>query len=210
MTFGFDAGNTGSEGPWIAWSARGTQDGSIPPKSFMLRDENGKTPFSQFDQGVVLDIHKMKTGWQKSEGVVGVAPEWKWNANIGRMEPQPGDDYKKGFSMRCAIGQGKTATWEQAGAAVWNAFAALVPALQQGPDGKLPMVKITGTKLQQFKRGSTVEPILEVVKWVDRPDCLKEGAAGPVDTGEPVQTAPQSDPAPVRQPAPAPSAEYEF
>lgn len=208
MTFGFDAGSTGSEGPWLAWSARGTQDGSIPPKSFMLRDENGKTKFDGFDRGVVLDIEKMKTGWQKSDGVVGVAPEWQWNASIARMEPQPGDDYKKGFSIRCAIGQGKTASWEQAGAAVWGAFTALVPALQQQPAGKLPLVRLTGTKLQHFKRGSTVEPIFEVVKWVDRPDCLKESAAAGVDTGEPEQPAQQAAPA---QAANVPAdAGYEF
>lgn len=197
MAFGFDAGNTGSDGPWIAWSARGTQDGTIPAKSFFLRDNDGKTPFPQFEQGIVLDIEKMKTGWQKSEGMAGVAPEWKWNASVAQMQPQPGDDFKKGFSIPCAIGQGKTATWEQAGAAVWNGFTALVPVLQQGPSGKLPLVRLASTKFEQFKRGSTVTPVLEVVQWVDRPDCLKEGAAGPVDTG---------GDAPAPQPAPAPAA----
>jgi hypothetical protein len=66
----------------------------------------------------------------------------------------------------------------------------------------LPLVRITGTKLQQFKRGSTVEPILEVVKWVPRPDCLKEGVAAGVATAPSQQ--PASQPAP--QPAPVQSA----
>jgi hypothetical protein len=60
--------------------------------------------------------------------------------------------------MRVAVGGGKTASWDQAGAAAWNAFVILVPALQQGPDGLLPLVKITGTKVEQFKRGSTTTP----------------------------------------------------
>lgn len=195
----FDAGQQGSEGPWIAWTPRGTQDGEIPAKSFYLRDADGKTKLDAFDKGVVLDIHNMKTGWQKSEGVVGQAPDWKWNPDIGHMQPQPGDDYKKGFSITCAIGKDATATWEQAGAATWNAFVALVPALQTGPDGKLPVVKLTGTKLQQFKRGSTVEPILEVVKWIDRPDCLKEGVQAGFDAGDdepaPKAKAPEPEPA---------------
>lgn len=193
MTFQMDTGSAGSEGPWIAWSARGTLDGQIDPKSFYLRDENGKTAFEGFKTGVVMDIHNMKTGWQRSEGVVGQAPDWKWNPTISSFAAQPGEDYKKGFQIKCGIGSGKTATWEQAGAAAWNAFVGLVPALQQGPEGKLPVVKITGTKLQQFKRGSTVEPVLEVVQWVDRPDCLKEGVAAGIAT----------DPAPVQQAAPA-------
>ena len=201
MSFSFDSGPQGSDGPWLAWSARGTQDGTIDPKSFMLRTQEGKQPFDGFTRGVVLDIHKMKTGWQRSEGVVGVAPDWRWNASITKMEDPPGDDYKRGFSIPCAISKDQTATWEQAGAAAWGALSALLPSLAQGPEGKLPVVKITGTKLQQFKRGSTVEPVLEVVKWVDRPDCLKEGAAAGIDTGDhkpaaaPPKAAPQAAPA---------------
>lgn len=194
----FDAGGGGSEGPWLAWSARGTQDGQIPAKSFFIRDENGKSLFEGFSKGgVVLDIANMKTGWQRSEGIVGQAPDWKWNASVSRFIDQPGDDYKRGFSIRCAISKTDTATWEQAGAAVWNAFTALVPQLQQGPDGKLPVVKMTGTESQQFKRGSTVRPVLEVTKWVDRPDCLKDGVQGGFDTGsEPAPAAAKAAPEP--------------
>ena len=198
MAFSFDTGNTGSEGPWIQWSARGTQDGSVPPKSFYLRDEGGKQTFNGFSEhGVVLDVEKMKTGWQRSDGVIGQAPDWKWNPSVSQMQPQPGDDYKKGFSIPCAIGQGKTATWEQAGAAAWNAFVGIVPQLEQQPEpNTLPLVKMTSTKMQQFKRGSTVEPVLEIVKWVPRPDCLKDGAAGGVATEPDQQTQPaQQQPA---------------
>lgn len=205
--FDIDTGPQGSQGPWIAWSARGTLDGTIEPKSFFIRDENGKTATDAFTKGVVMDIYAMKTGWQKSDGIAGQAPDWKWNPSVSQMMQQPGEDYKKGFSINCAIGGGNTATWEQAGAAAWNAFTNLVPELQQAPEGKLPVVKITGTKLQQFKRGSTVEPILEVIKWVDRPDCLKEGVQAGVDTG-----AATSQPAPAPQPqtaAPA-DADMEF
>lgn len=201
MTFSFDTGGgDGSQGPWIAWSARGTLDGAIPAKSFYLRDESGKAAFDGFTgNGVVLDIHAMKTGWQRSEGIAGQAPDWRWNASVAQFQPAPGDDFKKGFSIPCAIGMGKTATWEQAGAAVWNAFVALVPALQQapGPD-MLPLVRLTGAKLEQYKRGSTVIPVLEVVKWVPRPDCLKPDAARIA-----TEPAPAAAPAPAPQPAPA-------
>lgn len=191
-SFNIDTGSSGSEGPWISWTARGTLDGAVPAKTFYLRDENGdKTPIAQFEKGVILDIHNMKTGWQKSDGIAGQAPDWRWNQRLDRFEPSPGDDYKQGFEIRCAIAKDKAATWSQAGAAVWNAFKGLVPALQEGPADKLPVVRITGTKAVQFKRGSTVEPILEVVKWVDRPDCLKDGIAT-----EPAQPAAQAAPAP--------------
>jgi len=204
----FDTGGGGSEGPWLQWSARGTQDGEIPPKSFLLRDSDGKVQFDGFNQnGVVLDIENMQTGWCYSDGVAGQAPEWKMNQTIAHMMPQPGDGWKKGFKLRVAIGGGKTASWDQAGAA---AFVALVPQLREGPSGKLPLVKMTGTKLEQFKRGSTVTPLLEVVKWVDRPDCLKADAPT-IDTGEQAP-APKAE-APAKAPEPATAAgaeEYGF
>jgi hypothetical protein len=206
----FDTGGGGSEGPWLQWSARGTLDGAIPAKSFLIRDQNGKTKFDGFDSGVVLDIANMKTGWCYSDGVAGQAPDWRMNASLSHFAPQPGDDFKKGFKMRVAIGGGKTAAWDQAGAAVWNAFVALVPALQQGPGGDmLPLVKITGTKFEQFKRGSTNSPILEVVKWVPRPDCLKEGFSAGVDTGA-AQPAPAATPAPQTAPAASVPADASF
>jgi hypothetical protein len=190
----FDAGGGGSEGPWLQWSARGTLDGVIPAKSFFIRDADGKQVFGGFTGGgVVLDIDKMQTGWCHSDGVAGQAPDWKMNRTISEFATDPstdGKDYKKGFKIRCAIGGGKTAAWDQAGAAAWNAFLALVPALQQGPAGKLPLVKMTGARFDQFKRGSTNVPILEVVQWVDRPDCLKEGVAAGIATAPAPQTAP--------------------
>lgn len=193
MSFDFDAGSSGSEGPWIAWSARGSQDGTVPAKCFYIRDENGKSPIDAFANGVVMDIETMKTGWQKSDGILGQAPDWTWNDSISQFRPQPSDEHKRGLQIRCAIGQDKTATWEQAGAAAWNGFTGLVPALKEQPKpGMLPVVKLAGTRAQQFKRGSTVEPVLEVVKWVERPDCLKEGAAAGVDAGVQAATAAQA------------------
>lgn len=197
--FQFDTANNGASGPFIAWTPRGTQDGSVPAKSFYLRTQDGKEPLDAFQKGVVLDIENMKTGWQRSEGVVGQAPEWKWNQTVAHMMPQPGDDWSKGFSIRCAIGGGDTATWEQASTAVWDAFACIVPDLQQGPgDGSLPLVRLVDTKPMQFKRGSTVAPVLEVIKWVPRPDCLKEGA-------QPIATDPAPVPAQAAKPAPEPA-----
>lgn len=203
----FDTGGSGSEGPWLQWSARGTQDGAIPAKSFLIRDADGKKQFDGFNTGVVLDIDTMKTGWCYSEGVSGQAPDWKMNPSLSQFMPDPstdGRDYKKGFKIRCAIGGGKTASWDQAGASVWNAFVALVPALQQQPaPDMLPLVRMTGSKHEQFKRGSTNTPILEVAQWVPRPDCLKEGAAAGIATEAAPQTAQPAVQQATQSPVPA-------
>jgi len=75
--FQFDTANNGASGPFIAWTPRGTQDGTVPAKSFYLRTTDGKEALEAFKTGVVMDIENMKTGWQMSEGIVGQAPEWK-------------------------------------------------------------------------------------------------------------------------------------
>jgi hypothetical protein len=205
--FELDTGSNGVGGPFLQWSARGTQDGSVPAKSFYIRDGGDKTPYDA-TKGMVFDIAKMKTGWQRSEGIAGIAPEWKWNHSVSQMMTSPGEDWKKGFSVPVAIGGGATATWEQAGTAAWQALTDLAPQLQQQPNpNQLPMVKITDTKAMQFKRGSTVSPVLSIVKWVDRPDCLTDGAAAGIAT-EPTKPAPQA--APVAPPAPAGDDSLEF
>ena len=197
--FDMDTGNSGSDGPWISWSAKGTSDGVIDARQFFLRDGDGKSLFNGFATGVVMDITNMKTGWQHGEGIAGKAPDWTWNDTVAKFKAQPSQEHKKGFSIRCAIGGGKTATWEQAAVGAWNAFTTLVPALKAGPgDGSLPLVRMIGHKTEKFARGSTFTPILEVMKWVARPDCLKEGFVA--DTAD--------DPAPAAQTytAPTPSA----
>ena len=175
----FDTGNTGSEGPYLNWGAQ--------KEKFTLRMSKDETVnFDGFASGVVLDVQKMKTGWCYTSGLPGQAPIWQMNPTLAAFLPSPSEEYKKGFKMRVAIGGGKTAAWDQAGAGAWNAFVALVPQLQKAPEGDvLPLVRMTGTKSVKFTKGSTTEPVLEVVKWVPRPDCLKEGFAAGIatDTG---------------------------
>ena len=91
--FALDTGGNGANGPFLQWSARGTQDGAINPKSFYIRSSDGKTAYDA-SKGMVLDIEKMKTGWQKSEGIAGVAPEWKWNHSVSQMMQSPGEEWK--------------------------------------------------------------------------------------------------------------------
>jgi len=203
--FALDTGNNGGgSGPFLQWSARGTQDGVINPKSFYIRASDGKTVYDA-TKGMVLDIEKMRTGWQKSEGVAGVAPEWKWNPSPSQMMAAPGEDWKKGFSIVVAIGGGDVATWEQAGTAAWQCLVDLSAALQQPAANMLPLVRLADTRPMQFKRGSTIVPILEVIKWVPRPDCLKEGAAAGIATAPVAAAAPAPKPAPKPAPVAAPT-----
>jgi len=194
--FQIDLGTTGSDiNTFLAWSARGTQDGAVRAKQFYLRDGAAKEEYGTVQtSGMVLDLDSLKTGWQKSEGIAGVAPEWKWNPSVNQMMPKPGDEWKKGISVKVAIGGGKVAVWEQAGAAIWSALSDLAKQLKEQPSaGQMPLVRMTEAKELKFTKGSTCYPMFEVVKWVDKPDCLKEGAAAGIALDEP---APAPAPAP--------------
>ena len=199
--FEIDLGASGSDiNTFLQWSARGTQDGAVRAKQFYTRDGAAKDEFEAAQtNGFVIDLDSLKTGWQKSDGMVGVAPEWKWNPTVNQMMGKPGDDYKKGFSVKCAIGGGKVAMWEQAGAGVWAALTDLAPKLSQGTNGQMPLIKMIEAKEIKFTKGSTCYPIFEIVKWVDKPDSLKEGVAAGIAVEE---AAPTPPPAPAPAPAP--------
>ena len=198
--FQIDLGNSGSDvNAFLQWSARGTQDGAIRAKQFYIRDGAAKEEYAGAQtSGFILDLDSLKTGWQKSEGIAGVAPEWKWNPSLNQMMPKPGDDWKKGMSVKVATGGGKVAMWEQAGAAVWSTLTELAAKLKDQPSaGQMPLVRMAEAKELKFTKGSTCYPILEVVKWVDKPDCLKDGAAAGIALDEPAPVqAQQSAPAP--------------
>ena len=204
--FEIDLGATGSDvNTYLQWSARGTQDGAVRAKQFYIRDGAAKDEFeSARANGFIIDLSSLKTGWQKSDGMIGVAPEWKWNPSVNQMMAKPGDDYKKGFSVKCAIGSGKVAMWEQAGAGVWAALTELAPKLSQIPEGKAARLQLVDTKDIKFTKGGTCVPIFEVTA-VDKPDSLKEGAAAGI-----ALEAPAATPAPAPAPAAAPPADAEF
>ena len=213
MAFVIDTGSTGgSQGPWMRWTSEGSARKRLDPESWVLRDKDEagntvETNIPAFASGCVMDLDTLQIGWEK-DGAVGQAPERRWNPSIAHSMPRP-DESKKaagGFawsqalSVRCAIGGGKAATWEQGGFGAYEAFARLAKQIQaEHPgDGRLPLVKQTGVEARHLKNGSSSVPILSVVQWVARPECLKADAPVIATTAAP---APQ--PAPIPAPAPA-------
>jgi hypothetical protein len=174
--FEIDLANDSISGPFFQWSANGTKDRVISAATFYIRDGGDKTPVDA-EKGLVLDLATLKTGWCRSDGVAGVPPEWKWNPSPSQMMASPGEGWKKGISIRVAISKDRAATWEQSGAAVWDALVHLVPQIQEskGPN-EVPHVKLTRVDDKVYAKGGTAVPILDVAKWIDRPACLKDGA----------------------------------
>jgi len=218
--FTIDTGeNGGSQGPWISWTSNGSAEKGFPPRSWVLRDKDehgnkSETVVPAFVNGCVIDLDTLKLGWEK-DGAKGQAPERRWNPSVSQSTPRPDESKKlsgayawsKALSVRCAIGGGKSATWEQGSFAAYEAFARLSKQIMaewgtHSQNGALlPVVQMTGTEKRELSNGSANLPVLTIVKWVPRPDCLK--AAPPVIATE--APAPQPVQQQAAAPAPAPA-----
>ena len=145
-----------------------------------------------------MDLDTLRTGWSHTAGVSGIAPEWAWNDSIEAFEPKPADgrEWKRGFEMTVAVNKDQTAIWQQASAGSFQAFTDLMNDIidQQGEYPALtPIVVITGTEPIQFTKGSTAKPKLEIKKWVDKPDILKNGSGSSDDSPGAPEAPPVED-----------------
>ena len=213
--FAIDTGDTGgSQGPWISWSSNGSAEKGFTPRSWVLRDKDDagnrtEAMVPAFANGCVLDLDSLKLGWEK-DGAKGQAPERKWNASVSQATPRPDESKKasgsfawsRALSVRCAIGGGRAATWEQGSFAAYEAFSRLSKQIMDqwsahSQNGKmLPLVQQTGVEAKDLPSGKANIPILSIVKWVDRPDCLKADAPVIAAAPAPAPTPPQVTPAP--------------
>ena len=192
--YDFDEGNQGgsAEGPFLNWHAREQTVGKMPSRSFSLRSEDGAENVTEkLKKSVAFDIDTLRTGWCFSNGTPGVAPEWVWNTTPARFDQaQPADRgedrWKKGFSIRLAVGKDQPATWSQAGSGAWAGLVSLMQAVKaNGGKGETAVVHMSDVQEIKFSKGSTSAPEFTFKKWADRPDCLKEQAeAAPVVEGD--------------------------
>lgn len=194
--FTIDTGDTGgSRGPWLSWTSNGSMEKQLQAKSWSLRgkdesDQKFEHNVPAFENGCIMDLDSLQLGWMK-DGGRGQAPIKQWNPSISQATPRPDDSKKdngKGFawsqalSIRCAIGDGQAATWEQAAFGAYQAFSNLSKQIaaewsEKSDNGRLlPLVKQTGVISKDLPSGRSNQPVLEVVQWIDRPDCLKDDA----------------------------------
>lgn len=221
---GADGG--GSKGPWISFKPKGSSKHGLPWKSWALRSktDSGSTinRFTTIESpGIVLDVYvkggelcgSLKLGWSKSDGTVGQAPERRWWPSVTQAQPRPDESktaqggyvWRNSLSIRCAIGGGQAATWEDEGWGGYKGFSALIKQVNAGfaqNEGLCPMIRCTGYVDEGSGNSATSVPTLEIVKWVPRPECLREDAPQIVDAQPTPAQTPAPQPAP--QPAPAP------
>lgn len=210
MTFQIDTGSDGgSKGPWISWTSNGSAEKGFAPRTWILRgkDENDvkfERAVPAFQNGCIMDLDTLQLGWEK-DGAAGQAPERRWNPSISQALPRPDDSKKangkpawsQALSIRCAIGGGQAATWEQSAFGAYDAFAKLSKQIMaewptKSQNGRLlPLVKQVDTITKTLAGGNSNTPVLQVVDWVERPNCLKDDAPQIATAPAPVAPAPQ-------------------
>jgi len=207
--FNIDTGETGTSiGPWISWSSNGSAMKGIPHSVWVLRDKdaNGnkvETAVPAFVTGCVVDLDSLKLGWEK-DGAKGLAPERRWNPSVSQSTPRPDESKKasgafawsRALSVRCAIGGGRAATWEQGSFGAYEAFVNLSKQIMaewptHSQNGALlPLVVQQRVERRDLPSGSANIPVLAITKWVPRPDCLKADAPVIVTAAATAQAAP--------------------
>jgi hypothetical protein len=175
-------GGSSEQGPFLRWYAAPPHSGVCAAGNFVVHEAGGNTTVVDLSKALVFDWAGSKTGWMESGGVAGVAPQKKWNASRSKMEPQPGENWKKAFHVQVAYlldNAPSRAVWEQnqyASFAAYRAIMALIAKDAAANLPKLPMFGYTGYRREKIGNGTTLVPEFKLVRWVQRPACLSDDA----------------------------------
>lgn len=128
----------------------------------------------------VFDVPSLQTGWERSGGAPGVAPERGWGESPARLPKRPGPDWSKALSVRIGLSATSAAWWTQGGAGAWGGLSNIMRIIKplygaQAP--RVPVLRMTGAVRTDKGRGATQVPTFELVRWITRPAILDEDNA---------------------------------
>lgn len=127
---------------------------------------------------MILDIENIQMGWLM---LATGARDWIPFQNVNEPTPKPSDEYKQGFSVRCyskkLFGDEPLREFCASGAGVMVFIQRLYNECEaEFGKGKVPAVKILKTPSEKMGKGTTRKVKYEIVKWVDRPAEMLDGA----------------------------------
>lgn len=207
--FKIDTDTGGARGPFLNYKQRAGQ--GMPDGSWYLRSKDGEdwhyTDLTDaFRQGFVFDVfatHDGQLGGSLKIGFIkfneGAAPERSWWSSPLQKEDRPDESknaqggflWQNNVAVRVAIGGGEDAQLEVSGWGGYKGIMGGIELLNNGfadNIGKSPLVAYTGFRVEGSGSKRLHVPEFKVVKWVDRPDCLKSDAPS-IDTGTAEQAA---------------------
>lgn len=201
----------GSKGPWMTWSSNGSAAKGFKPKSWVMRgkdenDEKFEKMIEGFANPCAFDLDSLKLGWEK-DGAAGQAPDRRYSSHYSVAMPRPDESKKPSgafqwsncLQVRVAISKEQAVTWEQGSFGAYQAFTKLARQIeaqwdQSNNGAMLPVVQMTGVEERNLTSGSTNIPILDIIKWVPRPDCLKDDAPSIAVAAEPAPQPKAAEP----------------
>ena len=125
----------------------------------------------------VADFENVKKGWVKF--LEGMAPDEQLVGVNDHLPQQPTPEHKKVVVVRLysEASFGGVAKFSPTSMHALNALSALYKDYDaQKQDGKLPVVKFTGTESMKDKMGTNYKPKFTIEKFVDRPAAFDEVA----------------------------------
>ncbi len=160
---------TGSE--YLRWMASRSE--------WVTSTENG--PETVDLKKAVFDVAHLRTGWaaMAPEAI----PEFEWDPSITQAAPRPTTpgEWKRAFECKVfaenALGGVRVWSSNSTGACMGiDALHDQYLAAANDNDGQVPVVEYTGPKHAKIGKGNTSIPQLKIVKWIDRPAELENGA----------------------------------
>lgn len=152
---------------------------------------------------IVIDQDSVRSGWGKMQE--GSAPEWHWDERLGVAGSIPSQErdskgvllWKRGFAITLFTKATGAVEWSSTGTGPVIGFDNIFDVIWSQKDaneGKVAVVKYTGSTPMKVGKGNTRVPNFEIVKWIPR-------SAVPWDS-----ESAQADAAPAaKKPAPAPA-----
>ena len=166
-----------------------------------VRGDDGEPCEIAMPLKMIFDFAAIGTGWLQY--LPGTAPDFVFDQG-GITAPQPAGQYKRGFAVDVYGGSLGVREFSSTAAVCIAAVKAIYDEWETSPEatqGLLPVVEWQRVEPVKTKHGVSYAPVLHIVEWRRRPDCLwlrpRDGSADP-------QMAPAPAPAPQRAPtAPA-------
>ena len=183
----FDEG--GGSGPFIRWHPRASEDGMIPAGRWSLKAAGGERTVieTMADPGFVVDLSSLKTGWERSGGMKGVAPDRVWGDSPAKRPPRPestSEDWHPALSVRMGLSKTEVGEWTQGGAGAWQGLVQLMrqvlPTRAANP-GLVPLLRQSGVIRSERGKGTTQIPQFTLIRWVPRPAVLDGGGSDGFD-----------------------------
>tara|TARA_R110002033_G_scaffold3035_3_gene18682 strand:+ start:2524 stop:3150 length:627 start_codon:yes stop_codon:yes gene_type:complete len=132
----------------------------------------------------LVDPTSIQTGWGMYDGMY----NFNWDEKPGVKGVLPGPDYKRAFSVNIYIPDVGTRLWQRftwgEGEGFNNMCSTFWNDIQKNP-GKVPHLQYTGSRVQEFKVGSSSIPEFSFVKWTDKPADFNAAPVQPAPAEKP-------------------------